>query len=264
MSEAEADKALVPRDAATVLVVRDGTAGVEVVMVRRASNAAFAAGAWVFPGGAVDDSDAADALRLTAGREVEDAVAAVGSERGLGMWFAAAREAFEEAGLLVGVDASSAAGDLAELRRSVNSGERTFASVLDGMHAVIDAGAIAYVDRWVTPLGETRRFDTRFFLARALPGQEPLHDATETAEAIWASPADVLERHRAGEVFLLPPTVVNLTRIAHHADCAAVTHAAFARKVPAPVRPVIVLGDDGSVILRIDSDEIDDVVIRPA
>lgn len=255
------DKALVPRDAATVLVVRDGSEGLEVVMVRRAPSAAFAAGAWVFPGGAVDAADAAHARSLIVGRDAGDAAASVGAASGLGMWFAAVREAFEEAGILVGVDGLPTVPDVAALRRSVNNGERTFASVLEELACVVDAASIAYVDRWVTPLGETRRFDTRFFLALAQPDQDPVHDETETAEAVWARPREVLDRYHAGELFMLPPTVVNLTRLARHGSGQEALEAGLARAGIEPIRPVIHRGDDGSVVLRLGSDEVDDIVI---
>jgi 8-oxo-dGTP pyrophosphatase MutT (NUDIX family) len=185
------------RDAATVMLVRDGTDGVEVFMVRRSLRLVFAGGAHVFPGGAVDPAD----------REM--------GEGDLAFRVAAVRECFEEAGFLLAVDA---AGDLVSLedpatadrffeyRRQIASGARSLADVCaaEGLRPAVDR--MHYVSRWITPEGSPRRFDTRFFVCAAPERQTPLHDAEETIAHEWARPADVLERHREGGVDLMTPT----------------------------------------------------------
>lgn len=246
-------KALVPRDASTVMIVRDAisgtTGGVEVVMVRRTTKAAFAAGAWVFPGGAVDDSDQPAAESFTRGRTQSDAAAAVGSERGLGVWFAAVREAFEEVGLLLG--AGVLVEDPAAARRAVNAGEVAFGDLLGNMGATIDIASIAYVDRWVTPKGESRRFDTRFFLALSTCGQEPIQDENEVTEVCWVRPGDVLDRNKAGEAFLLPPTIVQLQRLERAVTAQAALDEGLARTGIKPVKPELLHRPDGAIVLRV-------------
>jgi len=189
------------RDAATVMLVRDGAGGLEVFMVRRSLRLVFAGAAHVFPGGAVDPAD----------RESGDG--------GVAFRVAAVRECFEEAGFLLAVDAH---GDLVGLddpataerffqyRREIASGERSLADVCaaEGLRPAVDS--MHYVSRWITPEGAPRRFDTRFFVCAAPERQTPLHDAEETIAHEWARPADVLERHREGDVDLMTPTQSSL------------------------------------------------------
>lgn len=240
------------RDAATVLVVRDGDAGrPEVLMLRRTSKATFAAGAMVFPGGAVDPEDRtiAASTRVT-GRDLDPVE--------LSFWVTAVRETFEEAGLLVGhgeVDTAT----LARLREALLAGRMTFAECLEVVGATLDCSLIPYMARWVTPKGETRRFDTRFFLVAAPEGQVAAHDTNETTATEWVTPAAALERARVGELFLLPPTIASLTWLAEHGSKAAALAAGHAKPV-AVERPEVVLRDDGALVLRL-SDR--DLILRP-
>lgn len=239
------------RDAATVLVVRDGSEGPEVLMVRRTTKAAFAAGAMVFPGGAVDAADRAIAASArVAGRDLPPEEAA--------FWVAALRETFEEAGLLVG---RSGAGptDLSALRARLLDGEADFAACLEAADAILDCSRIPYLSRWVTPKGETRRFDTRFFMVAAPEGQVAAHDRHETTAAVWVAPAAALRRSRAGELFLLPPTMAHLSWLAEHASTDAAIEAGLAKAVEVE-RPKVVPRDDGALVLRL-SDR--DLILRP-
>jgi 8-oxo-dGTP pyrophosphatase MutT (NUDIX family) len=224
--------------AATVMLVRDvDHTGLEVLMLRRHPEAVFAADAWVFPGGRVDDGDrqpGAGAL----GPSDEEASAALGmASGGLAWWVAAARELFEEAGILLArhaatgawLDASSELGAarLARYRREVHSGVTPLAAVLEAEGLVLDLSGIHYVSHWITPPGPTaRRFDTRFFLAEAPPGQVASHDAAETVESFWASPGEALARGEAGEIQLLIPTVANLKGLARFSSVAELVAAA--------------------------------------
>jgi len=204
------------RDAATVMLVRDGAVGLEVFMVRRSLRLVFAGGAHVFPGGAVDDVDREIRGPLAVGRTDEEASAALGLARGgLAFWVAAVRECFEEAGFLLAVDST---GELVRLddpataerfsryRTEIASGERSLAGVCadEGLRLAVDG--MHYVSRWITPEGAPRRFDTRFFVGAAPERQTPLHDATETIAHEWVRPGDVLARYRRGEVDLMTPT----------------------------------------------------------
>jgi 8-oxo-dGTP pyrophosphatase MutT (NUDIX family) len=214
--------AVVPvRDAATVMVVREGHPGVEVVLLRRHLSASFVAGAWVFPGGAVDPSDGE--LRVTnvvVGLNDHDASQVLGLDHGgLRFWVAAVRESFEESGVLLAVTNTNrewlAAADLAsnemrDARVAVHDGTLAFADFLRQRGLVIDASRVKSWSRWVTPIGSPRRFDTRFFLAEAPPWSEPAHDQRETIASRWARPHEALEEFRNGEISLIYPTVKSL------------------------------------------------------
>jgi 8-oxo-dGTP pyrophosphatase MutT (NUDIX family) len=194
------------RDAATVIVGRDTTEGLQVFMVRRNAGAAFLPDRYVFPGGRVDAADRDEAtqrLRGSAG-EVEPAYAVT-----------AARETFEEVGLLF-ADRTVDVTRLAELRREMHAGQLSFGGVLERLDAGIDASQLRYFSRWITPKAEiaTRRFDTRFFVARAPLDQVAEADATEVSDGRWFAPAQALAANRSGEINLIFPTIKHLERIA--------------------------------------------------
>jgi len=221
--------------AATVMLVRDAATGpdvsLEVLILRRHPESVFAADAWVFPGGRVDDADGL-ATPITAGPSDEEASRALGlPSGGLAYWVAAARECFEEAGILLArhadtnewLDTTTEWGSarLARNRRDVHSGAASLAAVLEAEGLVLDLSGVHYVSHWITPPGRTaRRFDTRFFVAEAPPDQVVSHDAAETVESVWTTPADALERGRAGEITLLIPTIANLEALARFSSVA--------------------------------------------
>ena len=229
--------------AATVMLVRDAGEGsggsLEVLMLRRHPESVFAAGAWVFPGGRVDDGDASGAP-LGAGPSDADASRALGLPAGgLAFWVAAARECFEEAGILLARHADSgawlditnewSAARLARYRRDVHAGTATLGSVLEAEGLVLDLSGVHYVSHWITPPGRTaRRFDTRFFVAEAPPNQPVSHDASETVESVWATPADALARGANGEITLLVPTIANLKALARFSSTGELVAAARA------------------------------------
>ena len=230
------------RPAATVMLVRDTApapgrpGGVEVLMLLRHLESVFVPGVWVFPGGRVDDGDEAASTR-SPGRTDAEASAALGLPAGgLAYWVAAARECFEEAGILLARHASTGRpletrGDLeaarfARHRRDVHAGRRSLADVLAAEDLVLDLGDVHYVSHWITPPGGTRRFDTRFFVAPAPPGQTAAHDTAETVESLWTTPAAALERHAAGEILLVIPTIRNLHTLARFDSVAELLDAA--------------------------------------
>ena len=229
--------------AATVMLVRDAESGagrgaLEVLMLRRHPEAVFAADAWVFPGGRVDDGDR-DGAPVALGPSDAEASAALGIESGgLAWWVAAARECFEEAGILLArhagsrewLDASSEwdAARLARYRREVHAGTATLGAILEREGLVLDLSGIHYVAHWITPPGHNtaRRFDTRFFVAEAPPDQVASHDAAETVGSFWATPAEALARGEAGEIQLLIPTIANLRGLARFSSVADLVTAA--------------------------------------
>lgn len=230
------------RPAATVMLVRDssgppgGSGGIEVLMLLRDLQSVFVPGAWVFPGGRVDDADVR-AAAISGGRADAEASAALGVPGGgLAYWVAAVRECFEEAGILLARHAGTGepletgreldAARFARHRRDVHAGRRSLGDVLAAEGLVLDLADVHYVSHWVTPPGGTRRFDTRFFVAPAPAGQVASHDAAETVESLWTTPATALERHDAGEILLVFPTIKNLQTLSRFGSVAELLEAA--------------------------------------
>jgi 8-oxo-dGTP pyrophosphatase MutT (NUDIX family) len=247
------------RSAATVMLVRDGDAGLEVFMMQRTHSAVFARGQYVFPGGKVDDADRASGFEpICDGLDDRTASAKLGLERGGLAWYVAAiREVFEEAGLLLARRGSSSeVVDLADpeladryntARHAVHESERSFVDFCAAEHLQLLVDRLHLVDHWLTPIGERRRFDTRFFLCTAPPAQQPLHDDKETVASLWVRPADALDMWRAGELQMLPPTIASLRFLGQHGSAAEAVAAAAAIGIPDVVFPRIVLTDEGRV-----------------
>ena len=248
---------LVPRPAATVLILREGQ-DLEVLMLRRNLNSDFVGGAYVFPGGGVDSADV-DLARYVVGLDDQSASARLGLESGgLAYYAAALRELFEEAGLLVVCDemgeplvaTPEVLARLAEFRAHVNSGERALADLLDEESWRLDVRAMEYLAHWITPVGPPRRYDTRFFVVVAPRGQVAAHDAGETVAARWVSPREALAAHERGELEMIFPTIRTLEEIAHFARADEVL--AFAATRTPRVRQPHLLQRDGEVVIVLD------------
>lgn len=217
-------RAAAPQPAATVTLVRDAPRGIEVLMLQRSLSLAFMPGAHVFPGGALDTSDDAPALRaLCVGLDDAAASRALGLERGgLAYWIAAIREAFEEAGILLAYDAGggivSLDSDTAERyrphRQALDEGHGDFAefALAEGLRLAADR--LHYFGHWITPLGAPRRYDTRFFLAIAPECQEVWHDNRETVAHVWVRPQEALDLSAREAMHLRFPTRKTLERFA--------------------------------------------------
>lgn len=266
---------IVVRDAATVMLVRDGAGGMEVFMLRRNLNSDFVGGAYVFPGGAVDEADRhADLEAICRGLSDDVASARLNIDRGgLAFWVAAVRECFEEAGVLLAVDRESgevlsfADPEIAKRfnghRTHVDSGQRRLLEVCEMEHLLVAADSIQYFAHWITPEGPPRRYDTRFFVAAAPPEQHPLHDDRETIANIWVRPADALGMHRAGELDMIFPTIKNLEAISRFDRSADLLAAAQAiGEVPA-IQPRIVQEQGGTRILLPGDPGFDDAMGGP-
>jgi 8-oxo-dGTP pyrophosphatase MutT (NUDIX family) len=242
------------------MLVRDGVDGLEVFMLQRTLSAAFARGQYVFPGGKVDGDDHADEFEpFCDGLDDEAASASMGLDHGGLAWLVAAiRECFEEAGVLLARSSGSHeivrfdARDVEErfnmARHAVHDGDRSLIDVCRDEDLVLLTDRIHLVDHWITPVGERRRFDTRFFVAAAPEGQEPLHDDKETIASRWVRPADALELWRAGELQMFPPTVASLRFLGRHATAAEVVIAGREVGVPVPILPRVILDDDGRIV----------------
>ena len=233
------------RPAATIMVVRDGDGGVEVLMLRRNLNSDFVGGAYVFPGGGVDvDDQDAPLTNLTD----DEASATLGlAEGGLAYYVAALRELFEEAGVLLCAGATPDAARLATLRAELNAGG-SFREILRREEIQLDARALHYHAHWVTPVGPPRRYDTRFFLAVAPPDQLAAHDAGETIADTWVRPHDALAATREGRFEMIFPTIKNLETIADFASVDEVVAFARTPRSIERVEPRIVTRDGVTVI----------------
>jgi 8-oxo-dGTP pyrophosphatase MutT (NUDIX family) len=257
----EFDPHAVPvRPAATVLLVRDAEAGgIEVFMLRRTLAAAFASGMFVFPGGKVDDVDGVAAISdLCDGLNDPTASSLLGLPGGgLAFWVACIRECFEEAGVLL-----ARRHDTGEVLRfddpdTESRFGRERSAIHDGSAALLDlcareglrlaTDAIHYVSHWITPVGERRRFDTRFFVARAPHAQRPLHDNAETIDSMWIRPADAISRWRAGDLVLMPPTAANIEFLLPHDTADAALEAAARVGTPRPILPKLRVDSEGRV-----------------
>ena len=214
-----------PRPAATVMTLRNAPGGFEVLMLRRNLNSDFVGGAYVFPGGGVDEADAGPpAQRLALGLNDMVASRRLGLEvGGLAYYVACLRELFEEAGLLIACnpdgeprhfDDEATIRRMAANRRSVNEGSLGFVAMMEREQLHLDLRGLEYAAHWVTPVGPPRRFDTRFFVALAPEGQIATHDAGETVADQWVRPLDALEAHARGELDMILPTIRNLESIA--------------------------------------------------
>ena len=254
----------VPRDAATVILLRQavearaGGVGFEAFLLRRTAELEFAPGAYVFPGGSVDASDADPGLGW-AGPDPAAfaALLDVPPDRARALVCAAVRETFEESGvLLAGASHDDLVRDSAALaadRHALLAGTASLAEVLGRRGLVLRTDLLTPWARWITPEASPRRFDTWFFVAALPPGQaataapEGHADPGESESGAWLRPASALEAARAGQMTLLPPTAVTLGELAGHADVPAIlAH----RPVITPRLPRVVV-EDGRVRLHL-------------
>ncbi len=234
-----------PRDAATVMLLRSGSDGLEVYMLRRKASMAFAPGAFVFPGGSVDARDADEQVAWAGPDAAEwgrifDAPPA----HARALVCAAVRETFEESGvLLAGESPESVVADTtsdafeadrhALLDRSVS-----LAELLSQRSLVLRADLLRPWARWITPVVEPRRFDTRFFAAALPAGQRTRDVGGEASEVAWVTPAKALQDWERGEIRLFPPTAVTLSELA---ACGDVETALTGPRAVAPIIPEIQL-----------------------
>jgi 8-oxo-dGTP pyrophosphatase MutT (NUDIX family) len=251
-----------PRPAATVVVMREGPGGPEVFMVRRHQDTAFMGGAHVFPGGRVDaaDYDGDDAW-CDGVAFAQSHLPSLPPREATAYHLAAARELFEEAGVLL---ARSAGGDLVSLagsdvharfsgyRREVHRGESTLRAVLERESLRLALDTLVLFAHWVTPPIDTRQFDTRFFLARVPPNQSPVHDDTETTHSVWLTPAEAVSQSLANDIVLPPPTWTTLRELEHFASVDAAFEWARQRRVIARMPKVLV--QDGVRMLIVPGD----------
>jgi len=215
-------------------------------MLRRTRRSGFVPGAWVFAGGRVDESDAdVDALARLNGVNPDDAARRLGMSAGSAevagaYYLAALRETFEETGLIIGHGPDGrtipGAGDdpgVAGVRDDLLSGQVSFPTALDRLQAQLDGGAVEYIGHWITPVQEPRRYDTRFFAAQVDARRKHLLHPSEMTDSLWLSPGSILDRHAAGEIPMVFPTIRTLEDLSDFETASSVLAHFQAREIPA-------------------------------
>ena len=213
------------RAAATVILVRESEPSFQIFMLKRTSNAAFASGMFVFPGGRVDGDDHLhryDQYRVGPSVAQAPQVEALGYEW-RGYWIAALRETFEEAGLMLAYDVS---GEMVSLlsdadydrfqtyREPLHQQKLSLLEICQRENLKLAVDRVHFYNRFITPLGRPRRFDTRFFIASAPEEQRGRHDEIETVESIWITPQEALNLHEKKEFGLMNVTRIQLEKLA--------------------------------------------------
>lgn len=244
---------------ATVVLVRDGEDGAEVLMVLRHAKTSFGA-SYVFPGGLLHGDDDAVAARCDGIDDADaDRVLALG-HGGLAYFSAAIRELFEEAGVLLARDAHGDwvdAGALSEHREPLNDGRESWPAFLEQQDLRLVCDALHYFAFWITPREVRKRFSTRFFVAAMPAGQDAVHCGTEVTDSRWMTPAGALEESRAGRIEIPHPTIRTLKRLTPFATTSDLVAWAKTeqRAGVACLRPAIVTcGDEQRVVMPGDAD----------
>ena len=210
------------RPAATVLLMRDGPGGIEVLMTRRSMTASFAPGAYVFPGGGIDAADA-QANGMAQRRPKQ-------SDLHLTQAIAAIRESFEELGILFARHAQGRWADNADIAQIDR--KAPFATQCQAKGLTLAADQVFVLAHWITDRDLPRRFDVPFLVARMPEGQTPVADESEQFEPVWVRPQDALERHAAGQFFIIFPTIRTLERLKAFATVDAVLQACAVNDEP--------------------------------
>lgn len=243
----------VPRDAATVMLLRDAAAGgVEVFLQRRVAGMAFAGGMTVFPGGGVDERDA-DASVSWAGPQANRWAEWFGCSESLAraLVCAAVRETFEESGvLLAGTDTTVVADTArhAAEREALVSRDLSLAAFLAGAGLTLRADLLRPWANWVTPEQEPRRYDARFFVAALPEGQLPDGATTEAESSGWRRPAEAIADAESGHSMLMPPTWHILAELDR---CSSVGEALEVQRTIRKVTPRLAL-DGENVRIEVD------------
>jgi recombination protein RecT len=214
------------RPAATVLLMRDGPQGIEVLMTRRSMSASFAPGAYVFPGGGIDAADA-QAHGMAQRRPKQ-------SDLHLTQAIAAIRESFEELGILLARHADGRWADntdIADIGRQ-SSPNSPFSAQCQARGLTLAADQVFVLAHWITDRDLPRRFDVPFLVARMPEGQTPVADETEQFEPVWVRPEDALTRHAAGDFFMVYPTIRTLERLKAFANVDAILQACAVNDEP--------------------------------
>ncbi len=262
--EEPVSRPVTPRPAATIVLLRDAAPGMEVLLMRRSRKSGFVPGAYVFPGGRVDRTDAEPAvLELLTDLTRESAAERLdlpdADPPAIAYYLAALREAFEETGILVGElpDGSpppTAARDprVDAVREELMQDRIGFAEALRALECRVDGDAVEYIAHWITPRAEPRRYDTRFFAARVPGDATPIVDPREMTDALWLTPGTALDRLDAGELPMVFPTIKTIEQLAAYETVESALHA-IGRQEVRTILPTLVVTPTG-VALEIEED----------
>jgi len=236
-----------PKDASTIVVVRDGADGIEAYLMRRQTTMAFAAGFYVFPGGGVLPEDYRSVPWIGPDESVWAERWNTDIDRARALVVAAVRETFEETGiLLAGPDESTVLADTTELeplRGALEAREVMFRDVLLERGLSLRADLLGAWAHWITPAFEPRRYDTRFFVAALPQGQVVGTMSGEADRATWAPLSKVLAAIDAGEASMMPPTIATCREVARH-SAAEIVAVAADRTFPTIEPRLVVDGDE--------------------
>ena len=246
-----------PKHASTVVLLRsgDGSAGsLEVYLLRRHVDMAFAAGMCVFPGGGVDPRDFDHQIGWV-GPSASEWASLLGVEESLAraLVCAAVRETFEESGVLLAgptsesVVSDTTGADWEDDRRALEAREVSFTEFLDRRGLKLRTDLLRLWGSWVTPVFEPRRYDTRFFVALMPEGQVTRDVSTESDHVVWMPVRDAIRAVDEQQMLMLPPTYCTCMEIYEYGDPRAVLDAAGDRDLTA-VEPTAVQGDDGAYL----------------
>ncbi|MGV8057938.1 MAG: NUDIX hydrolase [Smithellaceae bacterium] len=247
-----------PKDASTVILMRTVDDGSwELFLARRHRLQSFMAGAFVFPGGQMDPSDygpdLSSVILASNSFKPQDLLQETGLTPDIarGLFIAAIRETFEEAGVLLAGDRSGnflsfsqdTLARFAAYRRDLNSACISFADIIRKESCFLFPEALIPFSHWITPVTEPKRFDTRFFLARLPSGQDSVCDCPELTDFLWVAPQDALKMHFSREIILMPPTLKTIMELAKFSSIDELFEAAK-KRILYPILPQIF--DQGS------------------
>ena len=228
-ADPEAYPVVEPRMAATIMLVRDGEAGCEVFMLHRVASMAFAADAYVFPGGQLDAGDWEEGIAWEGPTPQQWAERMGVDERtARAVVVTVARELFEECGVLLASDMYGRVGvpadsQMAADRAALANHETTLARVLERRGLVLRTDLLTVLSRWITPIAEPRRYDAFFFAALLPAGCVADGDTSEASEAQWVEPERILKRFCDDQTLLLPPTIFHLQKLSKSGSARAFT-----------------------------------------
>jgi 8-oxo-dGTP pyrophosphatase MutT (NUDIX family) len=251
-----------PKPSATILLVRDAPAGLEVFMVQRHHRVDFATGALVFPGGKVDPGDADPALAGCC-------EGAAGESMRRAVQVAAIRETFEECGVLLarprGEAALVPAARLREIearhREPLHRGETPLAAIAGAEDLLLACDLLLPFAHWITPEFMPRRFDTHFFLVAAPADQVAVHDGGESVDSMWIAPGEAVAAAEQGRHTIVFPTLMNLKKLGRSRNVAE----ALAAAQRAPIVTVLpeLAHTDAGPVMRLPAEAGYDLVEAP-
>ena len=202
------------RPSSTVVLARSGAHAPEVFMVRRHAKSAFGS-AYAFPGGVVEEDDAA-VHEFCTGLTSSEADRHLGvKSNGFDLYSAAIRELFEETGVLL-ADAAATGEDLCAVRDGLNAGTDRWMDFVSRNELELHCDRLHYFSHWITPQMFEKRFSTRFFMAEMPDGQHAEHCGQELTDSRWSTAHDMLDAGRAGDIRLHFPTIKTLELIARY------------------------------------------------